>query len=266
MLELAHLIVALVEPSNVQAQIIRNALDERGIDQVTVYDSGTALLESMGSKLPDLIFSALYLPDMTGTDLVYTLRDTPYWADLPFILISSETNPYYLDPVRQAGTMAILPKPFSQPQLQIALDNTLDFLNAEPIEAAAVDDFADLRVLLVDDSSTARRHVRSILEKLGFEKIFEANNGLEAIPLLDSQLFDLVFTDYNMPQMDGRALVEYIRNESMQCSVPILMVSSESNEGRLAAVEAAGVSAICDKPFGTDVVRKLVGQLLTARQ
>ena len=66
--------------------------------------------------------------------------------------------------------------------------------------------------------------------------------------------------------MDGRALVEYIRNESMQCSVPILMVSSESNEGRLAAVEAAGVSAICDKPFGTDVVRRLVNQLLTARQ
>jgi len=52
----------------------------------------------------------------------------------------------------------------------------------------------------------------------------------------------------------------------MQCSVPILMVSSESNEGRLAAVESAGVSAICDKPFGTDVVRKLVKQLIVARQ
>jgi two-component system chemotaxis response regulator CheY len=266
MLELTHLIVSLVEPSNVQAQIIKNALQESGIDQVTVFDSGTALLESMGSKLPDLILSSLYLPDMTGTELVYTLRDTPFWADLPFILISSETNPYYLDPVRQAGTMAILPKPFSQQQLRMALDNTLDFLNAEPLQADAVDDFADLRVLLVDDSSTARHHVRNILEKLGFEKIFEACNGLEAIPHLNSELFDLVFTDYNMPQMDGRALVEYIRNESMQCSVPILMVSSESNEGRLAAVESAGVSAICDKPFGTDVVRKLVKQLIVARQ
>jgi two-component system chemotaxis response regulator CheY len=266
MLEVENLIVALVEPSNVQAQIIAASLAERGIDRVTVYESGESLLTALTGQLPDLVLSAMYLPDMTGTELVYTLRDTPAWADLPFILISSETNPYYLDPVRQAGTMAILPKPFSQTQLGMALDNTLDFLNAEPIETQDIDDFADLSVLLVDDSSTARHHVRSILEKLGFEKIFEANNGLEAVPMLNSQLFDLVFTDYNMPQMDGRALVEYIRNESMQCSVPIMMVSSEANEGRLAAVEAAGVSAICDKPFGTDVVRKLVHQLLMERE
>jgi len=65
-----------------------------------------------------------------------------------------------------------------------------------------------------------------------------------------------------MPQMDGQALVEYIRKKSMQSSVPILMVSSEANRGRLAAVEAAGVSAICDKPFGTDVVRQMICQLL----
>ena len=266
MLEVEHLIVALVEPSHVQAQMIQAALAVRGIDQIKIYDSGSSLLQSLASDLPDLVLSALYLPDMTGTELVYTLRDTPAWVNLPFILIYSETNPYYLDPVRQAGTMAILPKPFSQAQLQIALENTLDFLNAEPTSGEEKETFAELAVLLVDDSSTARHHVRSILEKLGFENISEARDGLEAIPLLDTQLFDLVFTDYNMPQMDGRALVEYIRKESMQCSVPILMVSSESNEGRLAAVEAAGVSAICDKPFGTEVVRKLVSQLLEARQ
>ena len=265
MLEVEHLIVAMVEPSSVQAQIIRSMLHERGIDQVTVYTTGSDLLEALAGKQPDLIFSAMYLEDMTGTELVYTLRDTPLWDSLPFILISSETNPYYLDPVRQAGTMAILPKPFNQQQLGMALDNTLEYINAEPLDSSVSDDFAELHVLLVDDSSTARRHVRTILERLGFEKIYEANNGLEAIPLLNAELFDLVFTDYNMPQMDGQALVEYIRNESMQSSVPILMVSSENNEGRLAAVQAAGVSAICDKPFGAEVVRRLVGQLLKDR-
>jgi two-component system chemotaxis response regulator CheY len=266
MLEVENLIVALVEPSNVQAQIIKTALAERGIDQVTVYETGTALLEALATKIPDLIFSALFLPDMTGTELVYTLRDTPSWVDLPFVLISSETNPYYLDPVRQAGTLAILPKPFTQAQLTMALENTLDFLNADMQDHQGGPDFADLSVLLVDDSSTARHHIRSILEKIGFERIYEANNGLEAIPLLNSQLFDLVFTDYNMPQMDGRLLIEFIRKESMQSSVPVIMVSSEDNQGRLAAVESAGVSAICDKPFGTEVVRKLVNQLLASRE
>ena len=265
MLEVANLIVALVEPSNVQAQIIKSALNERGIDRIAVYESGTALLENLTRDLPDLIFSAMYLPDMTGTELIYTLRDTPAWQDLPFILISSETNPYYLDPVRQAGTLAIIPKPFNQMQLNIALENTIQYLNAEMDRGDTSIDFAELKVLLVDDSSTSRHHIRNILEKIGFERIYEANNGLEAIPLLQTQLFDLVFTDYNMPQMDGRALVEYIRKQSMQSSVPIMMVSSEANRGRLAAVEAAGVSAICDKPFGTEVVRKMVTQLISTR-
>lgn len=265
MLEVENLIVALVEPSNVQSQIIKSTLHERGIDRVTVYESGQQLLSTLATNLPDLIFSAMYLPDMTGTDLVYTLRDTPAWAELPFILISSETNPYYLDPVRQAGSMAILPKPFSPSQLTRALENTLDFLNAEALDIYTGTDFADMTVLLVDDSSTSRNHVRGMLDKLGFEKIFEAKNGLEAIPLLNSQLFDLVFTDYNMPQMDGQALLEFIRKESMQSSVPVIMVSSEENQSRLSAIEAAGVSAICDKPFGIEVMRKLMSQLLTSR-
>jgi two-component system chemotaxis response regulator CheY len=265
MLEMQHLIVALIEPSHVQSVIVSQALAELGIDQVRVYASGNEFLFSLEKETPDLVISALYLPDQTGTELVYLLRDDPRTAALPFVLLSSETNPYYLDPVRQAGTMAILPKPFSTEQLKSALDNTLDFLNTEIEQSDEHDDFAELRVLIVDDSLTARRHIRSMLEKIGFEKISEARHGIEAMPLLDQYLFDLVITDYNMPQMDGQALVEYIRTRSMQSSVPILMVSSENNEGRLAAVQSAGVSAICNKPFGTAQVRQLVNRFVTHR-
>ena len=64
-----------------------------------------------------------------------------------------------------------------------------------------------------------------------------------------------------MPEMDGKALVQHIRTLSMQPSVPILMVSSERDEGRLAAVEQAGVSAICDKPFEVNLIRRLLKNL-----
>lgn len=264
MLEVQNLIVVLVEPSQVQAEMICQALAESGIDLVKVFPSGATVLDYLEQESVDVVFSAFYLPDMTGTDLVYALRDHPKLAQLPFILISSETNPYYLDPIRQAGSMALLPKPFSQEQLKIALNNTLDFLNADDLQDETMAEVADLNVLVVDDSYTARRHMRNVLEKLGFEKVYEANNGMEAMTLLQTHLFDLVLTDYNMPQMDGRALVEYIRKESLQSSVPILMVSSEADENRLAAVEEAGVSAICDKPFSTEVVRHLLRQFLSA--
>lgn len=81
--------------------------------------------------------------------------------------------------------------------------------------------------------------------------------------LLEQAMVDLVITDYNMPEMDGRELIEYIRTQSWQAEVPILMVTSEQNMGRLAAVERAGVSAICDKPFEAGSVRRLISDALT---
>ena len=56
-------------------------------------------------------------------------------------------------------------------------------------------------------------------------------------------------------------LVEFIRQQSWQASVPILMVTSEADAGRLAAVQEAGVSGICDKPFEPATVKKLLASM-----
>jgi len=98
---------------------------------------------------------------------------------------------------------------------------------------------------------------------MGLDNIDEAVNGLEAVELLSNNLFDLVVTDYNMPEMDGRELSAYIREQSTQQSIPIIMVTSEQNDSRLAAVQQAGVSAICDKPFEPENVRQLIKQLIS---
>ncbi|HJU49349.1 MAG TPA: response regulator [Pseudogulbenkiania sp.] len=260
-----HLTIALAEPSQLQAQIIRHALSELGICNVEVFHSGQALLQQLQSHAPDVVISALYLPDMTGTELVYALRAQPAHRDRPFILVSSETKPNYLNPVRQAGALAILPKPFTTAQLDKALGNVLEYLNNDPMLNECDEDFGALKVLIVDDSTTSRRLIRTVLEKIGFEQIAEAEDGSEAVPLINATHFDLVVTDYNMPHMDGKQLVEYIRTQSMQFTVPILMVSSETDQGRLAAVQDAGVSAVCDKPFDTAVIRQLVKQFVADR-
>ena len=139
---------------------------------------------------------------------------------------------------------------------------SIDLLNPEG-ELSVDVDLDSLRVLLVDDSATARRHIRHVLENLGMQNFIEAENGREAVALLAETMVDLVVTDYNMPEMDGKELVEYIRTQSWQNSVPILMVTSEGNAGRLAAVEQAGVSAICDKPFEPRLVKRLIEQALS---
>ncbi|MBI2308919.1 MAG: response regulator [Rhodocyclales bacterium] len=257
--------VLLVEPSAVQARIIRDQLAGLDVTRVDVVDSGAAALERLRSRPPSLTISAFYLPDMTGVDLIHAMRADEALEDLPFVLISSETRPQVLNPVRQSGACALLPKPFSPLQLEKALRSAADLI--EPREMLNVDgDLESLRVLIVDDSANARHFIRHVLGNLGIEEFIEAASGTEAVAILSETMVDLVITDYNMPEMDGRALVEHIRQQSWQSSVPILMVTSESNMSRLAAVEQAGVSAICDKPFEPQMIKRLIEQALQGRE
>jgi two-component system chemotaxis response regulator CheY len=65
-----------------------------------------------------------------------------------------------------------------------------------------------------------------------------------------------------MPEMDGQQLVDFIRNSSSQPSLPIIMVTSESDESRLAGIQKSGVSAICDKPFEPITLKRYLEKLL----
>ena len=259
---LADLSVLLVEPSHMQANLVTRMLEHQGVVEIKVVDSAAAALAALTeSALGQVVISSLYLPDMAGTDLVCAMRADPDLETIPFILVSSETRPQVLEPVRQSGACSIVAKPFNEQQLSRALYAAADYLN--PPEDMDIAEVESLRVLLVDDSLASRHHLRRLLEELGIERITEAVDGKQAVNLLQETMVDLVITDYNMPEMDGRELTEYIRTQSWQNTVPILMVTSEQNMGRLAAVERAGVSAICDKPFEAGNIRKLISESLT---
>lgn len=258
---LADLSILLVEPSQMQANLMIRMLENQGIKRVTVVTSAGEALDALRlDSAGRVVISSLYLPDMAGTDLVVAMRDDPDLESLPFILVSSETRPQVLDPVRQSGACCIVAKPFTEQQLSRALYAAADYLN--PPEDGDTADLRGLRVLVVDDSLASRNHLRRLLEQLGITQIVEAINGKQAVSYLQESMFDLVITDYNMPEMDGRELTEYIRTESWQAEVPVLMVTSEQNVGRLAAVERAGVSAVCDKPFEASSIRRLISDAL----
>ena len=253
--------VLLVEPSSAQQKIIGKYLSELGIVHRTWVKTGGEAIANMRNTAPDLVVSAMHLQDMTGTELVQAMRADEGLQSIPFMLISSETHYRYLEPIRQAGVIAILPKPFSFEQLKKAVDSTVFYL--QPGDVNNVRFNADeLNVLVVDDSPLARKHISRVLNNMGIERITTAENGAQALKLVAEQYFDLIVTDYNMPQMDGGELVEQVRRGSAQASIPIIMVSSETDQSRLAAVNQAGVSAICDKPFDPLTVKQLIEKIV----
>jgi len=260
-LNLEDLMVLIVEPSKSQRHVLRRYLSEQGIARVDEAASGEHALVQLRERPYQLVISAMYLSDMTATELITTLRDSEDQNEIPFMLVSSEERSSLLDPIRQAGVIAMLSKPYDDAGLRRALLNTLQFLNPDALESDFVDITA-LRVLVVDDVAYARKHISLVLKSLGIENITEAKEGTEAVAELCVNDYDLIVTDYNMPNMDGRELVEWIRNERADKDTPILMVTSERNESRLQQISQSGVSAVCDKPFHADTVKQLVSQAL----
>jgi two-component system chemotaxis response regulator CheY len=109
----------------------------------------------------------------------------------------------------------------------------------------------NMKILVVDDFSTMRRIVRNLLVELGFSNplIQEADDGENALVLLRSQPFDLVVTDWNMPNMTGIDLLRAIRAEESLKGMPVLMVTAENNRDQIIAAAQAGVNGYIVKPF-----------------
>ncbi|OHX10177.1 response regulator [Chromobacterium sphagni] len=262
MLALEQLLISLAEPSPVQAQIITKALETLGATQIEIHLGGEELIQQARERRPNLVISAYHLPDMTGSQLVQTLRDSDDLYDMPFILVSSETNPDRLEAIRQAGSLAILPKPFSEQELQTAMQSVITFLNCDSLGAEVDADMALMNVLIVDDSSTSRHHIRQVLEKLGFEHFCETSGGERALQLIEQEAFQLIITDYHMPEMNGLELARHIRGSGLQERTPILMITSDSEHIGPAELEDAGIAASCNKPFEMEKLRQLIRQLL----
>jgi two-component system chemotaxis response regulator CheY len=280
--------VLLVEPSRTQAGIIRKLLQAAGADNVQVVPSGRKALEALrqpaGGMRPRTVISTLHLDDMTGADLLQTMRADPALAEVGFVLITSDLSDTAPE-ARLVGTAhtALLPKPFDQKSLAKALaeaegrgerQSALSTGTPEQPDPA----FADLRVLLVDDSPTVRNHLRRTLQELGFRHITEAADGTEAVAILSRETFDesgtsvasmlrkerfdLVITDYNMPLLDGRGLIGFIRQHSECSSVPILMVTTETDPAKLEAARRLGATEICDKTFEARTVLPILKRVL----
>mgnify|MGYP000859470829 CR=1 FL=1 len=106
-------------------------------------------------------------------------------------------------------------------------------------------------ILIVDDSVTARMMIRRCLEIAGCEQanFLEASNGVEALDVLKGNRVDLVLTDLNMPEMNGKILIRRIKSSPRLNLIPVIVVSSITNDAEEADLSTKGVNAIIRKPM-----------------
>ncbi len=119
-------------------------------------------------------------------------------------------------------------------------------------------------ILVVDDSRTTRVIIAKTLKLAGvpINELYQAENGAEALKILDSNWVDLVLADINMPVMDGFEMVDRMLKDGLMKTIPVVVVSTEGSKTRIEEMRAKGVRAYVRKPFTPEIVKKVVGDIL----
>ena len=104
------------------------------------------------------------------------------------------------------------------------------------------------RIMTIDDSPSLRQMVALTLESAGYE-VVEASDGRDAIAKLAGREFHLFVTDLNMPGMDGIELTRQLRGMPEYRFVPIVLLTTESNQEKKMQGKAAGATGWIVKPF-----------------
>lgn len=121
------------------------------------------------------------------------------------------------------------------------------------------------RILVLDDMQSIRDLVKGHLRSLGYQEIFEAENGQDGLKILiekyaQSQPIQLVVSDWNMPVMTGLELLKQVRASSTMGQLPFVLLTSEAERDQVTEAVLAGASQYIVKPFSGKVLEdKLKG-------
>lgn len=120
------------------------------------------------------------------------------------------------------------------------------------------------KILIVDDSSTMRKIIQRTIRQtdLEIENVYEADNGTAALKSLESNPVDVIFSDINMPEMNGLELVKAVRADHPQSPL-IIMVTTEGSDAIVEEAINSGANGYVRKPFTPEELEKALAEVLS---
>lgn len=120
-----------------------------------------------------------------------------------------------------------------------------------------------MKLIVADDSRLVRNLIEKAVASIGFDAV-QASNGKEVLNILETsgENFNLVLLDWNMPVLNGIDVIKNMRTDDRFKNIPVLMVSTESEEDRIQAVISAGAQGYLTKPFTADQLIDAVHRVL----
>ncbi len=121
---------------------------------------------------------------------------------------------------------------------------------------------ADYNILIVEDSPTMRQLISFALKRIRGVRIVEAGDGVDGLKKISAEKFDMIFTDINMPVMDGLKLISLVRDDANHKGVPIVVITTEGAQEDRQRALALGANDYITKPIQPNRILEVAKQLL----
>jgi two-component system, sensor histidine kinase and response regulator len=255
--------VLIVDDNATNRRIFTRMLEGFGC-QVAAVASGMevmpALFRGLLTNMPyKLVLVDMQMPVMDGEETLRAIRREPLTQDVKVVVLTSMGRRSELSRVNEMGCSGYLLKPIKQMQLR----ETLELVaagqgrktngkrrNGRPAVPEVVPSHVtSLRILLAEDNEINQKMTRALLMRQG-HIVDLANNGLEAVEAVKNTLYDLIFMDVQMPEMDGFEAAQTIRKvEGGERYTPIIAMTAHALQGDRKRCLDAGMDDYVSKPL-----------------
>ena len=120
----------------------------------------------------------------------------------------------------------------------------------------------EIAILVIEDDKNLKRLIKSLLKRLGFERIEEASDGTSALQILSKKSIQLVIADWHMPGMDGLEFYTLLKENEEFKDIPFLMITGEAKKEKVIQAFTSGIRNYIIKPFESDDLERKVHKLL----
>jgi PAS domain S-box-containing protein len=224
-------------------------------------EEGFKKLENASKDRPyELLLVDWKISRMRGFEASRRKKNYSAHSKIPsIIMVDDDSREEIMRQADQVGLESFLIKPFSQSDLFDMIIQTVNRYTSELIRPPALDDQMILRlkaiqgarILLVEDNEINQQLARELLEGVGFV-VTIANNGREAVSVVDDKEFDAVLMDVQMPVMDGYQATVEIRKHERFRDLPIVAITSHAMAGDKEKSLEAGMNGHITKPINPD--------------
>lgn len=235
----------IVDVSNVIRNLIPSYLQGMDFEFFQV-ESISESLQLCSQHSFDFIITSVHLKDGSGYDLCFKLRnaenDSPYFSsgNSTIIIMTSNDTLQEREKGYQVGATEFLLKNSLETSLRQRIEQILHPRNI----------FSSAHILLVDDSDLNRLMVRQLLKRK-VKKITEAETGLQALQCLteSGDEFDMILTDFYMPELNGPELCQKIRKMRSFQELPVIILSGADERSEILQIFKSGANDFLMKPF-----------------